>query len=270
MLSDYHIHSHFSSDSEEKLENIANTALSLGMSSICLTDHMDYDYPISPDEPDMTFFLDIPEYAKALGALRMQYAGRLDIRTGIELGIQPHIADENYKISKSHPFDFIIASTHIVGKKEPFYPSFWDGQNIDDCLAEYFSDMLDSLKKFDNYDVCGHLDYIIRYIPDKSFAFSYKDYSDIIDEILCEIISKDKGIEINTAGYRYSLNSPNPCTDIIKRYKELGGKIITVGSDAHFAKDVGSGFDKARNVLLACGFDSYYTFKERTPYRHSL
>ena len=95
--------------------------------------------------------------------------------------------------------------------------------------------------------------------------FSYQAYADLIDEILKTLIEEEKGIELNTAGFREGLGQPNPCADIIKRYRELGGEIITVGSDAHEAANVGADFDKASDILTACGFKYYAIFEGRTP-----
>ena len=111
----------------------------------------------------------------------------------------------------------------------------------------------------------GHLDYIARYVPNQSVPFSYRDYSDLIDAILKSIIEDGKGIEMNMSGYRYGLGMPNPCPDILKRYRELGGEIITVGSDAHTPENVGLRFEKAGEHLVQAGFKYYTVWKERKP-----
>ena len=107
--------------------------------------------------------------------------------------------------------------------------------------------------------------YIVRYAPGKNRDFCFKDYSDIIEDILKTIINNGKGIEINSAGYRQGLNAPNPCADILKLYRTLGGEIITTGSDAHKPEDIASDFDRAEALLLACGFKYYTIFKDRKP-----
>lgn len=270
MLSDYHLHSKYSSDSTELPINIISAGIERNMKSLCFTDHMDYDYPINKNEPSLTFNLNINEYAQELESLRDDFSSKIDINIGIELGMQPHISIQNKKIINSYPFDFVIASTHIIDKQDPYYSAFWAEKDVFQSLHMYFEDILTSISTFDNFDVYGHLDYIIRYIPDKSFIFNYNDHKDIIDEILYKLISMRKGIEINSAGYRYNLGSPNPCIDIIKRYRQLGGKIITVGSDAHNSKDIGSNFEVIRHILMECGFDYYNTFKKREAIFHKL
>ncbi len=270
MLSDYHLHCKFSSDSEEEPENVVKKALELGMKSICFTDHMDYGYPVPKDDPSLTFCLDIPKYTEEIAVLREKYADTIRIYTGIELGVMPHIGNKNREIISSYPFDYVIASTHLIDGTDPYYADFWLGRDVKDILFLYFEQTLRSIEEFDDFDCLGHLDYMTRYVPDKSFIFNPADFSDITDKILKTLIAMGKGIEINTAGYRYNMGRPNPGAEIIKRYKKLGGKIITVGSDAHKAQDVGSDFSNAERILKKCGFDSYYTFKGRKPVKHVL
>ena len=116
-----------------------------------------------------------------------------------------------------------------------------------------------------SFDTYGHIDYIVRYGPNKNRDYSYRKYADIFDEILKQLISREIGMEINTGGYHYGLGEPNPCTDIIRRYRELGGEIITIGADAHTPEKIGYAFDKAAQVLTACGFRYYTIFKNRKP-----
>ena len=116
-----------------------------------------------------------------------------------------------------------------------------------------------------DFDVYGHIDYVVRYGPNKNQFYSYKKFSDIIDEILKKIISTGHGIEINTAGFKYRLGHPNPTEDIIKRYHELGGEIITIGSDGHKPEHLAYDFNKIPALLNSCGFDYYTVFEGRKP-----
>ena len=109
------------------------------------------------------------------------------------------------------------------------------------------------------------VDYIIRYRPDKTQPYHYLDYSDILDEILKTLIQKGKGIECNTAGFKYGLNQPNPERDLLTRYKELGGEILTIGSDAHKPMHIAYDFEKLPALLNECGFQYYTIFHNRSP-----
>ena len=111
----------------------------------------------------------------------------------------------------------------------------------------------------------GHLDYVVRYGPNRDQNYSYDKYKDILDQVLELLIEKEKGIELNTGGLRSGLREANPCMDILKRYRQLGGEIVTVGSDAHQREDIASHFDRAREMLLDCGFTHYAVFEKRYP-----
>ena len=116
----------------------------------------------------------------------------------------------------------------------------------------------------------GHLDYVVRYGNTKDSEYHYETYRDVLDRILTTLLEMEKGIEINTGAIGYHLKDLNPCTDIIKRYRELGGEIITIGSDAHTPENIARGFDRAAEVLSACGFKYYTTFENRMPEFHRI
>ena len=130
---------------------------------------------------------------------------------------------------------------------------------------EYFESILENIATDADYDVYGHIDYVVRYGPNKNAKYSYSKYSDIIDEILRRLIAKGKGIEINTAGFKYGLGHPNPTEEIICRYRELGGEIITIGADGHKPEHVAYDFNKVPDILKAAGFKYYTVFKDRKP-----
>lgn len=262
-LCDYHIHTRYSTDSCEEPEAIIRRAIMLGLDEICFTDHMDYDYPVTPDYENPAFIFDIPAYCKELSALRKQYREQLTIKIGMELGLMPYLAERNAEAAASADFDFIIGSTHLVDGRDPYYPEFWDGKNVDNLIDRYLQFTYENVRSFSNYDVYGHLDYITRYVPDKSYHFEYARHSDVIDAILKEIIHSGHGIELNTSPLCKGLQYPNPCPDILKRYRELGGEIITIGSDAHTAGNVGGHFETAREVLRSIGFKYYSVFTNR-------
>ncbi|MGN0383105.1 MAG: histidinol-phosphatase HisJ family protein [Eubacterium sp.] len=262
MYSDYHVHSLFSGDSNALLTDIIENAISKGMSRICITDHMDLDFP--GDDP-LLFTFNIDDYQYTITKLKEDYSNRIKIMIGIEMGLEPHLSDRIHNIASSYPFDFIIGSSHIVNRRDPYFPDFYNNRTEDEAFAEYFESILTCIDSIDDFDVYGHLDYIVRYAPNKNKYYSYQKFSEIIDAILIKLINKNKGIEVNTAGYAKGLNNPNPCCDIIKRYYELGGRIITIGSDAHIPEDIGSHFTDAAAILKNCGFKYYTVFENRIP-----
>ena len=260
MLPDYHFHTDFSGDSQTPVRAQLEQAISLGMKSLCVTDHHDYDVDSVID-----FTLPADRYMETMTALKEEYEGRIDLRIGIELGLQTHLKEYFKELLSDYPFDFVIGSTHFINRKDPAYPEFFEGRNETEAYLQYFQVTLDNVKNLNTYDVAGHLDYIVRYGPNKAAHYSYEAYRDVLDDILRAVIGGGKGIECNTAGFRKGIRQPNPCVPVLKRFKELGGEILTIGSDAHVPEDLGSDFQAARELLLECGFSYYTEFKGRRP-----
>ena len=263
ILWDCHMHSSFSADSETPMEDMIQTAVDKGLTGICFTEHLDPDYPETPENLD--FSLDIPAYRQRLFELADAFRDQISVNFGIELGLQPHLSESFSGLLKEIPFDFVIGSSHVVHGYDPYYPSYFEGRKESACYMEYFESILENISAYDGFDVYGHIDYVVRYGPNKNREYSYGRYKDILDEILKKLISMGKGIELNTGGYHYGLGEPNPCTAVIRRYRELGGEIITIGADAHTPDKIACAFDKAASVLEACGFRYYTIFKDRKP-----
>ena len=261
ILWDCHMHSAFSADSDTEMEAMVQGAVERGLSGICFTDHLDPDFPETPEH--LIFDLDIPAYRKRLEELREKYRGQIELRFGIELGLQPHLGERFHTLLEEVPFDFVIGSSHVVHGHDPYYGEFFEGRREASCYMEYFESILENLSAFSEMDVYGHIDYIVRYGPNQNREYSYGRYKEILDEILRTLIRKGVGIELNTGGYHYGLGEPNPCTAVIRRYRELGGEIITVGADAHSPEKIAYSFDRAARVLLECGFEYYTVFRGR-------
>ncbi len=263
---DYHLHSYFSSDCNTNLDDILFAARKKGMSSICITDHYDMDFPTIPENPHMDFDLDDVSYYSTLNSLRDSLQPEFDLRIGIELGVTPENADKLTRYTTDRPeYDFFIASSHIVDNMDPYYDSYFRGKTEYEAYSRYFETILHNVKSFKNYNVYGHLDYILRYGKNKADNFNIRDYSDLFKEIFKIIVYDGKGIEINTGSLYKNLSFPHPHQDILTLYKEAGGEIITVGSDAHTPEYIGYGFEVARDILMAHGFNYYTTFLKQKP-----
>lgn len=262
---DQHIHSYFSGDSKTPMKDMIEAAIAKGLTCITFTEHMDYDYPESEHDPAGKFEVNTDSYLYELLVNRALYKDRIKILFGIELGLQPDIIRKNLLYIKNYNFDFVIGSAHLCNKKDPYYPSFFEGRSEKEAFAEYFECVVENIKAFSNFDVFGHLDYIVRYCPTKTANYSYSKYADYIDTILKLLIEKEKGLEANTGAFRNGLSEPNPNLDILKRYKELGGEILTIGSDAHSPEYIGDQFEKTASQLKECGFKYYCLFEDRMP-----
>lgn len=292
ILSDFHMHSEFSSDSDASMEDMIKRAIQLGLKQICFTDHMDYDYPklaldktSGSEEKYLDFLFDANSYMRQLNQLKNTYAEQIEILAGVELGLQKHIQPQVKQLMAQHDFDFIIGSSHLLYGDDPYYATFWqklrnqlgqpdtidlDQLIVKKAIRDYFENILQNIALFPWFQVYGHLDYIVRYAPCKDKYYHVEEYMDIVDAILKELISQNRGIELNTSGLKSGLKTANPHTTILKRYRELGGEIITIGSDAHSPSYIAYEFDRAKAFLLECNFKYYTTFKKKQPQFHAI
>lgn len=265
ITADYHLHSSFSGDSTAPMEDMIRQGIRLGLTHMCFTEHNDFDYPAEPGQPSDIFEVNTDSYLYELIRLREKYAGQIRINFGIELGLQPQLMRRNSVYAKSYDFDFIIGSSHVCNHKDPYYPSFYEGRSEEEAYREYFSSIIENIRKFSNFDIYGHLDYVVRYGPNKDRDYSYEKYQELFDTILSLLIEKGKGLELNTGGIKSGMRDFHPCSAVLKRYRELGGEIITIGSDAHDPSRIAEHFERAANVLKECGFRYYTIFEKRLP-----
>lgn len=266
MKADFHLHSSFSADSDTPMRQMVQQGLSLHLDMMCFTEHMDYDYK----DEGMLFEADMPSYFQMLQKLKDEYAPKIELLFGIELGLQPYLKERCSTLVREWPFDFIIGSSHVVNGRDPYYPAFFAGRTEQAAYLSYFQSIIDNLHTFSCFDVYGHIDYVVRYGPNKNRFYSYTAYQEPLDEILQLLVEKGIGLELNTGGFQYGLGHPNPHEDILKRYHDLGGEIVTVGSDAHAPERIAADFDKAKQILKACGFRYYTIFRKRRPEYISL
>ena len=273
MIPDYHLHTRFSGDCETDVEELIMAARRLGMESICITDHNDMDFPETPD--GVAFDLDTDNYIAYLKELKLKFQSPdflqndivpFSLRIGVEQGVMPSTCEKLNSFSSEHPgLDFIICSTHVVDNMDPYYPEYFEGKNGKDAYRKYFEDILYNVTHFSDYNVYGHLDYILRYGPTKADNFRSKDYLDIFEAAFKKMIYDGKGIEINTGSLYRGLSFMHPHDDILKLYREMGGEIITIGSDAHHLEHVGYAFNDAAKRLRNFGFRFYCTFRDMKP-----
>lgn len=262
MLSDFHVHTSFSGDSQTPQKDQIEAALRLGMKEICITDHHDYG---TRDMCKTDFTLNIPEYLPAIRALSEEYRGRIRVNTGIELGLMLREKEYLETLEKELPVDYIIGSSHFIDGIDIYARELYKGRSEHETFLRYFESTLNRITAMDCFDSLGHLDYIIRYSPEKNKNYQPKDYMDIIDEILRTLIRKGKALECNTAGFKYGLEHPHPYEEILKHYHEIGGELLTVGSDAHRPLEVGGYFAETAEILKSCGFQYYTVFHNRKP-----
>ena len=268
---DMHMHTWFSTDSEACPCDMADEAVRKGLKTICFTDHFDKDDLEWGEEG----IFDVDAYFVEMQKLQEEYAGKLNIRIGIELGLRTYLEDYYEELTKKYPFDFVIGSVHNVPYKKDaegniLYTDPAAEKLFTDCTDKeayrlMMETTLENVRTSDCFQTLGHLDYVVRYGKSREKEYSYTDYADIIDEILKLLIEKEKGLEVNSAGLKYGLPFAHPHPDVLKRYRELGGEIITIGADAHKPEHIAYDFAKAEEILKSCGFKYYTEFFEQKP-----
>ena len=257
------MHCSFSTDSDAAPETQVLSAIEKGLTGITFTDHLD------PDFPDEEYMFDRGEYFDVLLPLKAKYKGKIEIYIGVEIGLRTDQKDLLQTLANEKPYDFIVGSVHVVDGFDPYYKKYWDKYGTEVGLRRYFETMAECVEQMDFYDSLGHIDYIYRYAPDAD-RYPIENYAELIDRILKVLIQKNKALELNTAGWKYDLEYPHPCPYILKRYRELGGRIITLGSDAHAPEHIGFGFDKVKEYLFDNGFIFYVRYEDRLPAMVSL
>ncbi len=288
MRADYHLHSEFSDDSRERMENQIRRAIELGLDEMCFTDHVDYGIKkdwsegniewrggdamsSGTDEMDPLANVNYPEYFAKIDRMRETFKGRIVIRKGLEFGIQTITVPQYQKLYETwkDQLDFVLLSMHQVNNLEFWTQDFQRGKTQQEYNEEYYREIYEVMKIFKDYSVLAHLDLIVRY--DKEGVYPFEKVKDMIAEILKLAIEDGKGIELNTSSWKYGLKDTQPSRAILKLYKDLGGKIITAGSDAHVTKQLADHLDEGYRILKEeIGFTEICTFDHMNPVFHSL
>ncbi len=256
---DFHLHSNFSFDSSADPERIVLKAIRRGIQVLCFTDHLDFDSNLAHKD----YEFDIEEYFNTLRALQKKYDGQADIRIGCEFGLQPHLIPKYQTIAKNWAFDFIILSIHTVEHHDLYSDHFTKIHEPLDAIERCFRETLECIEHYDAFDVLGHLDYIDRYFDRNKKLPEFCEYQPTVDKIFKTLIQKGKGIELNSAGLRKGLSYFHPKPEALKRYFELGGSIVTFGSDAHIEGDLGRDYEKVIAQAKEFGLKQLSLFKNR-------
>ena len=259
---DLHTHCTLSFDGKSSAEDMVRRAAELGVKHYALTDHVDLG---DHADPDFDLEATVNGAKEQIPELQKKYAGETDLLYGVELGQFVHEPELAKKLLSENDYDFVIGSTHNIRGYDDFY--FLDYKEYDPfrLLGTYFDELLESAETAD-FDVMGHITYPLRYITgDFGINVDISQYAPIIDEILRALIKRGRGIEINTSGLRQKFGRIFPDEWIVKRYRELGGLILTIGSDAHCTDDLGKGIDEGIAAAKAAGFDRIAIYKCRKP-----
>lgn len=254
---DTHVHTIFSTDSNMELEEALRAAGEKGI-GLTLTEHMDLNCP----EPGK-FVFDVDEYFRQYGSLKSN-----NLLLGIELGLTEKFRDENKAIAEKYPFDYVLGSIHFLGNYDIYYPEYYAGRSKKEAYEGYLITMKNNIKGETFFDSLGHIDYICRYAPYEDKEIYLREYGELIDEILKCLIDQNLAMEINTRrlGERSAIKN---LLDIYKRYKELGGQYVTIGSDSHNTKAVGFGLDLALEIAERALLKPVYFRNRKIEYIYS-
>lgn len=276
MFSDYHVHTEFSDDSTYPMEQVVQDAITMKMDEICFTDHVDYGikedwdcgHPIEYRGGEPLANVDYPAYDTRIRELQSCYKKQITIKMGMEFGVQTHTIPKYEALFQKYPFDFIILSIHQAEDQEFWTQDFQKGKSQEEYNRRYYEEMLNVVKRYQNYSVLGHMDLITRY--DEKGSYPFQKVEPVISEILRIVIENGKGIEVNTSYHRYGLKDSTPSVNILKRYRELGGSIVTIGSDSHSPGQLGSYIEEARQLLKSLGFHYFCTYDQMQPVYQNL
>ena len=271
-LVDIHNHCNLSSDSAATPEEMAKTAYELGVSHFALTDHIELD---EFHDGEWDYWAAIDKMPPTFARLHAEYTGKMNIYFGVEIGQPLYNLHTAEKIIAAHDYDFIIGSVHRTCHYEhmgKIPDNEFDRKRV---MIEYWEDML-NLVEWGKFCSLGHMTFLLRftsvdtptgvvYEKTERAQAAYDTNRSIIDEILKTIVKKDIALEVNTSGYRRGLGGPMADAPFIKRYRELGGRLITVGSDAHQASDIAKDVDKCYALLRELGFSEICVFKKKEP-----
>lgn len=276
MFADYHVHTAFSDDSIYPMEQVVQDAISKKIDEICFTEHVDYGIKVDWDSGKEIVYrngepcanCNYPLYMKTIEQMKERYGNKITIKTGLEFGMQMHTIKLYEKLFSQYDLDFVLLSIHQVNDLEFWSQDYQRGKTQKEYNEGYYDEMLRLVKSYKNYSVLAHMDLITRY--DNDGVYSFEKIKNKITEILKIVISDGKGIELNTSSKRYGLSDSTPCRDILKLYYNLGGNIITIGSDSHKPEHLGAYIQEGKELLRSIGFTQYCTFEKMKPIFHSL
>ncbi len=283
MKADYHVHTEFSDDSVYPMEDVVKDAIAMGLNELCFTDHVDYGIKNDwddgteikyrsgiPGEPENEPIMNVnyPVYYETYKRLQKEYGDKISLKLGMEFGMQAHTIEKYEKLFARYPFDFIILSVHQVEDKEFWTQDFQRGRTQKEYNERYYEELLYLVQNYHHYSVLGHMDLIVRY--DKEGIYPFEKLKPILTEILKIVIADGKGIEVNTSSHRYGLKDLTPSRDILRLYRELGGRIITIGSDSHKKEHLGAYIEETKQELKSLGYKEYCTFDKMKPIYHEL
>lgn len=256
---DYHLHSSLSIDCDVPMAAQCERAIELGIRELCITEHCDW-HPL-----DMGVGYYRPEaYFAELERCRAAFAGRLILRAGVEVSEVHSYNAEAAALTSAWPYDLVLGSLHWVDDMIVLDEPYFAQRSATESYNRYFAELA-AMVRAGGFDIVGHLD-VPKRVGFRLFkGYRAEDYAEPIQDVLRACVETGIGIELNTSTYRMGLGEPSPSLAVARWYRQLGGEILTIGSDAHHPSTVGSFFPEALDLARAAGFRYLANFEQRTP-----
>lgn len=269
-LYDNHNHSQFSFDGgRTSVGKTVNSAIGKGLAGVCFTDHCDFFVPPmkAQHEEYVPEVFDVEARNAEIDKVNAKCPQDFHVFKGIEIGVQKSERDKIAAHLEKYSFDEIIASVHYLDDTDPFWGGYYEGKTWRYAYGHYLETLYDEMVWLgDRFDIMGHYDYVTRYAPYPECSILYKDFPDILDSMLRYLAENGKALEINTKTYQdFKGRTPVLDKNILMRYRELGGEIISLGSDSHDADRVGFNFERTAALVSRCGFRYLAHFDKRKP-----
>lgn len=269
-LYDNHNHSQFSFDGgRTSVGKTVNSAIGKGLAGVCFTDHCDFFVPPmkAQHEEYVPEVFDVEARNAEIDKVNAKCPRDFHVFKGIEIGVQKSERDKIAAHLEKYSFDEIIASVHYLDDTDPFWGGYYEGKTWRYAYGHYLETLYDEMVWLgDRFDIMGHYDYVTRYAPYPECSILYKDFPDILDSMLRYLAENGKALEINTKTYQdFKGRTPVLDKNILMRYRELGGEIISLGSDSHDADRVGFNFERTASLVSRCGFRYLAHFDKRKP-----
>ena len=256
-MTDTHNHCEFSFDGKRTTAHrSAQSAFDKGLDGIVFTDHYDIYIPeILGDTVPRPQDFDIKAQQAEIERVNSLFPENFKVLKGIEIGMNQHSLEEARNLIGSHTFDQVIASVHYIAESDPYFDAYFEGKDWKQAYGHYLETIFQEMTWLEDFDIMGHYDYVVRYAPYPVASLRYRDFSDILDEMFRYIIHEGKALEINTKSYQnYNGREVTLDHEILRRYRDMGGEIISMGSDSHSPDRIGAGFNEFAAILKALGF----------------
>ena len=266
ILCDVHTHSLHSFDAESSVDEMCRTAIERGLTDLAVTDHCEAEYICCGEDCEFgSFDRQIPQSIASIHEAQQKYGAQLKLLCGLELGEPMHDPEQTAHALAYGDFDFILASVHNLRGRDDFYFMDFKQVNVNEILREYFDELAETAA-LPYFDSLSHLTYPLRYIAEREGYYpDLLPFEEQIDRIFNILIKNQKALEINVSGLFKPINRTLPDANLVKKFHDMGGRYITLGTDAHCAVMVGKGIKEGIKVAKQAGFTHYTVFEKHQP-----